>query len=645
MALTNQARRQVEREAGAVLTSALPGLRPEARQIFVALLAKTAEGWRLFVRRDSARTGADAFLVGHNGVSAIVVSETAPAGEAVVRHAEGRCSGIRGPGAQALSPSSVHFVLVKPGGSASDKSNGAFRCLTAATLQKLFQRDLAHLTKRQVEAIADQLGTRLTGYEEMRVDAPESAPEQAGLLDAADLEEDHLTNAQEGTFESWRTFLHPHQQAVATRNYNGPARISGPAGTGKTVVALHRLRYLARRSTGPLLFTTFVRSLPPVHRNTFRRLAPELSERVEFVHQHAWAREFLNQRNVVVNLDRRSVSNARSSAWVEHRDSLAPLNPNPHYWNDEISRVIKGRGLTTFAEYAKVDRPGRVLRLHPSQKQLVWQFFETYQQKLADKGLHDYADVIELALAELRREPLVKPYAAVVVDEVQDITLSGLRMLNALAGEGQNRLLLVGDGQQQVYAGGWRLSDAGIAIQGRGEVLKVNYRNRDKVLSFAQGFDAKNHVDDLDGAAGVALRDAECANPGGTTRSWKGPEKEFADELLKVIRELPVPLGNAAVIVFQHNALERCKELLRRAKIAYQDLESYNGEHNDKLKIGTVLRAKGVEFQAVLAVHFAQSTVDDEELQGRQHLVAATRARDHLWWGVVRAQTSGGVRP
>ncbi|WP_030432012.1 UvrD-helicase domain-containing protein [Allokutzneria albata] len=647
MALTNQARRQVEQKASAVLSAEFPHLRPAYRQIFVALLATTAEGWRLFLREDSGRAGADAFLVGPNGVSAIVVSEAPPdetTAQALLRHAEARCAGIHGPHGQVLARSAVNLVLIRPGGNSAPVSNdGLFRSLTAENLPKLFQRDAVHLNRRQVDSIAEQAAKRLAGYAELRVRPPERTPEQVGLLDVADLEEDHLAAAQESSFESWMTFLHPHQQAVVTRNYNGPARISGPAGTGKTVVALHRLRYLARRSTGPLLFTTFVRSLPLVHRTTFRRLAPELADRVEFTHLHAWVRGFLERRGTGVNVDRGQVDTAFSKAWQAHRASLESVEPIAVYWQNEIDRVIKGKGLTTFDDYVKASRTGRGIGLTAGQKKLVWRLYETYQRNLAEKRLHDYNDIIDLALAELRREPLSEPYSAVVVDEVQDITLNGLRMLSTLAGD---NLLLVGDGQQQVYPGGWRLSDAGIPIQGRGEVLRVNYRNRAEVLSFAQRFDAKNRVDDLDGAAGVALRDVESANPGGTTRSWRGSEKELAEALTDAIRELPVPVGNAALIVFQHNELKQCKAVLNKAKIPYQDLEFYDGEPNGKLKVGTVHRAKGVDFQAVLAVHFAQSAVDnDEDLQGRQHLVAATRARDHLWWGVVEAQTSGGVRP
>jgi len=274
------------------------------------------------------------------------------------------------------------------------------------------------------------------------------------------------------------------------------------------------------------------------------------------------------------------------------------------------------------------------------------------QEMLAERGLHDHNDVIDLALAELRRQPLETRYAAVVVDEVQDITLNGLRLIKELAGTGPNQLLLVGDGQQQVYPGGWRLSDAGIPVLGRGEVLRVNYRNRTEVLAFAQRFDAVDEVDDLDGESGIALKNAEAGNTGGTAVSWRGTEAELAAELTRRIAGLTAPLGQTALILFQRQDLVRCRRILREAGVPVLSLDDYSGAPDDHLKVGTVHRAKGLDFQAVLVVEFpgkpGESGAAAEEatrLRDRQRLVAATRARDFLWWGIVDgiADTAGAA--
>jgi hypothetical protein len=650
------ARRQAQQQASEMLGQALPGLGPLLRRVLVALLTRTAEGWRLFVRRELVGSDvgkAHAFLIGPRGVLAVSIVGTPldeHSAQAVIRHAGERCAGIRDSRGQVLSASAVDHVVVVPVGAAETTSHSRLYRTVTEDLSSLFQRD-KYLNRRQIDMITDQLAKRIPDYLRLQVHLSRRGSENAELFDTENLKADQLTAAQQRPFETWLTFLHPQQQALVTRHYGGPARISGPAGTGKTVVALHRLRHLARRSVGPLLFTTLVRTLPPVHQQTFLRLAPELAGRVEFINLHAWIRGFLRSRDRDIVVHAGQVNDAFGRAWLAHRASLQDLEPTPVYWQAEIDRVIKGRGIRTLDEYVMVPRRGRSLRLDAGQRGRVWQLYQAYQRNLADKQLVDYNDVIDIAVHELSVDPVAEPYAAVVVDEVQDITLSGLRLVRMLGGDGPNGLLLVGDGQQQVYPGGWRLSDAGIPVQGRGEVLRVNYRNRTEVLSFARRFAASNHVDDLDGAAGVALRDAEPANPGGAFRSWRGSERDFPNALAAAIRELPVPSGQAAVIVFQHRDLERCATILRQAGIPLLQLEHYTGELDDKVKIGTVHRAKGLDFQAVLAV---QSTSDlatgrgiEQEIREsreRQYLVAATRARDFLWWGVVDADPAQRTR-
>ena len=641
MSLSAHAQRQVHQQANELLDRTLPDLPPSKRRVLAALLARTAEGSRLFVNRSPGLPVADAFLVNRGGISAIVIADRPPDDDrarAVAQHAAERCGGIRVGRDQEMPRSAVDLVLV----TSENFRSSVFRVLAEKDLPTLFAPPTTRLNRPQVRSVADTLAPRLSQFHRLSVSAPEWVADSAGLFDSEDLTSDHLTAAQQSSFESWMTFLHPHQHALVTRDYMGPARISGPAGTGKTVVALHRLRYLARRSVGPLLFTTFVRTLPQVHEKSFRRLAPELADRVEFTHLHAWIRRLLTDRGHDIAVDSRQVNTAFSNAWQAHRDVLEGIESTPGYWRTEIDRVIKGRGIDALADYLRVSRRGRTLRLDARQREQVWPLYETYRRNLSDRGLVDHNDLVSVAMRELAERPVDVPFAAVMVDEVQDITLNGLRLLQRMAGDGPNRLLLIGDGQQQVYPGGWRLSDAGIPIQGRGEVLRLNYRNRAEVLDFAKRIDATNHVDDLDGAAGVALRQAESVNTGGTVRMWRGSPTDLPAALTAAVEELPVPRGRTALIVFQRHEVDQCANVLRRAGIPTLQLEHYEGAPDDRLKIGTVHRAKGLDFQAVLVVQFADSLSADSaagqetrELRERQRLVAATRARDHLWWGVV----------
>ncbi|MFB9923717.1 UvrD-helicase domain-containing protein [Amycolatopsis halotolerans] len=634
MGLSAHARRHVQQQATKLIAERFRD--PLRRNTLAGLLERTAEGWHLAVRTGEPGT-ADAFLIGRAGVFAVVVTDPPPdeaTMRAVARDAEERFAGLPGPGGQRIARSAVTLVAIGGAGSA-----GPFWSLPAPKLDQLFRRDTVHLTARQAARIASGLAARLRGYEWLKVAAPEKAAGSFELLSAESVADDQLLAAVERPFETWMTFLHPDQAALASRNYSGPARISGPAGTGKTVVALHRMRHVGRRSTGPLLFTTFVRTLPPVNETTFRRLAPELADRAQFVSLHAWARAFLDGRGIQLNTNPRLIKDAFARAWTQHREPLERLGPNYDYWETEVQRIIKGQGIATLEKYQSIHRARRGLRLDRGQRSKVWELYETYSENLAANGLSDFHDLLHRASAELERRPLEEPYASVVVDEAQDMTLTGLRLLRTIAGDGPNQLLLVGDGQQQVYPGGWRLSDAGIPIQGRGEVLRVNYRNRAGILDFARRINA---VDDLDGAAGVALRDADSVNEGGVVQSWTGTQAELPGALTAAVRELTIPHGETALITFSNADAELCRRFLESAGTPTRALERYVGEAEDRLHVGTVHRAKGLDFRAVLVVQLPHPSPEDpaeqeeqRELLSRQRLVAATRARDFLWWGVV----------
>jgi hypothetical protein len=318
-----------------------------------------------------------------------------------------------------------------------------------------------------VRAVADHLESVLPSYEGAAdpmavggsgapVSAPGETPVADGLFDVEGLSDAALESALRAPIERWMTFLHPDQVALVRRNWSGPARISGPAGTGKTVVGLHRAVHLAQRSTGRILFATHARNLPRVQGTFLRTMSPAVSDRVEFANVHAWAQEFLRQRGVPVALSSRWADDAFGRAWREiGRDScLSDIDPLPQYWRDEIDYVIKGRGVTGFEQYAALPRRRRMTILRRTHRIAVWNLFEEYERKRVAREAHDFNDLLAMSLAEFTRDPGEAGYSAVIVDEVQDLTLVGLRLLHALAGDRPNGLLLIGDGQQAVYPGG-----------------------------------------------------------------------------------------------------------------------------------------------------------------------------------------------
>ncbi|WP_280265608.1 3'-5' exonuclease [Nocardia wallacei] len=264
--------------------------------------------------------------------------------------------------------------------------------------------------------------------------------------------------------------------------------------------------------------------------------------------------------------------------------------------------------------------------------------------RLKDRGIDDFTDVIRKAVDELRDCPLddSESYGLVVVDEVQDFTLLELKLVHRIAGGGPDaQLLLVGDGQQQVYAGGCKLSEAGIPLPGgRGRVLRTNYRNREAVLRFAQRVEASNTVDDLDGGPGFALRDSDAVLPGGNAEEKVVRRADIDDELILAIKESGYVASDVAVIVGSRRDALHYQRVLEHAGLSTLPLDRYDGSQHAHIKVGTVHRAKGMDFAAVFHITEKQNKPlseltggahDHAALLARQALVAMSRPRDYLW--------------
>lgn len=451
--------------------------------------------------------------------------------------------------------------------------------------------------------------------------------------------------------EGWMSFLHPQQAKLVRRSFGGPSRIRGPAGTGKTVVGLHRAAHLARTRPGRVLVTTYVRTLPDVLRELLRRLAPEVVDRVDFMGVHAFARRLLTERGVTLRLDPRAAENAFMTAWgkVGVGSVLATGKLDTRYWSDEIQYVLKGRGITRFEEYADLARTGRRHPLVASGRRAVWDLYEAYDGELRRRGVHDYADLILLAEAELAREPLDE-YAAVVVDEAQDLSCSMIRMLHKLVGDEPDGFTLIGDGQQSIYPGGYTLAEAGVSVASRGVVLDVNYRNTAQIVSFARRLVDGDEYADIEGAMSRGDVPASIPRAGAepTIHWWKWP-RELHDALLERVRlatsEVGTAIGDVAVLCVTRRSVDELAAVLRGAGVPVVRLEDYNGRPVDAVKVGTIKRAKGLEFKQVLIpdIWHSQATpvppedgVERErwDLTRRELYVAMTRARDGLWVGI-----------
>lgn len=560
-----------------------------------------------------------------------------------------------------LAPGEVHPVVVFAGRSGIDERVGPVRVVGEKDVLRFIAARGTRLTPNQVDLV---LSRALALFPEVNAPAPVVAavpepvvapapPTAEPLLSVEEVQSALIEGMLASPIEEWMTFLHPAQAKLVRRSFNGPARIRGAAGTGKTVVGLHRAAYLARTRPGRVLVTTYVRTLPDVLKNMLGRMAPDIVDRVEFTGVHQFAKRVCDERGVAVPVNSKKVDLAFDRAWakVGAEGRLGGTARQARYWREEIASVLKGRGITDFGEYADLPRTGRGYRLTLDQRREVWRLYQAYDAELRSQGTCDFADMVLLAEAELRRQPLDDPYSAVIVDEAQDLSCSMVRMLHGLVGDAPDAFTLIGDGQQSIYPGGYTLAELGISLAGRGVVMDVNYRNTRQILEFAQEMVVNDEFADIEGA--VARGDM----PGEVPRDGPVPVVEhcasprarglaMVERVRQVLEHVGTGPGDVGVLCLSRYAVRETNAALRRAGIPTIELENYDGGVVDAVKVGTIKRAKGLEFKHVLLPDVGASDVDATappasgtererwDLRRRELYVGMTRARDGLWIAV-----------
>ena len=254
--------------------------------------------------------------------------------------------------------------------------------------------------------------------------------------------------------ERWRVFLHPSQRRLVERDWNGPVRVLGGAGTGKTVVAMHRARWLARNlpEGERILFTTFTRNLAADIENNLRAICtPEEMKRIEVVNLDRWVQRFLRGRRYRFRL----TFDRDGDAW---REAMARkpggLGLSDRFYNDEWEQVIQANGVTTREDYLRVARTGRGVRLNRAARTEIWPVFEEYRAQLAERGVTEVPDCYRLARALLEQDrsgaeaapsATEGTFTSVVVDEAQDMVAQAWRLIRSIVPGGRNDLFIVGD--------------------------------------------------------------------------------------------------------------------------------------------------------------------------------------------------------
>jgi len=459
---------------------------------------------------------------------------------------------------------------------------------------------------------------------------------------------EELERALDYPWDKWTIFLHPAQRALVERDYSGPARVAGSAGTGKTIVALHRAAFLARaNSDARVLLTTFSETLANALRSQLRRLIssePRLGERLEVHSMNA-----IGARLYELNFGRPKIASGEmvrdllteaASAVEGHKFSLLFLLT-------EWEQVVDAWQLESWESYRDVVRLGRKTRLKEAQRIVLWSIFERIRAALKTRDLVTYSEVFSRAASKLR-ESAHAPFEYAVVDEAQDVSVPQLRFLAALGAGRPNGLFFAGDLGQRIFQQPFSWKALGVDVRGRSSMLRINYRTSHQIRKQADRL-LGPEVSDVDG---------NTEDRRGSISTFNGPQpdvmvldtpqeeiKAVSKWLMKRISEGIVP-QEIGVFIRSAAEMDRARAAVEAAKLPYKVLDDHVETTSGRASISTMHLAKGLEFRTVVVMacddevipqqQRIETVADDSDLEEvyntERHLlyVACTRARDHL---------------
>ena len=459
---------------------------------------------------------------------------------------------------------------------------------------------------------------------------------------------EELERALDFPWEKWTVFLHPEQRQWVERDYGGPARVSGSAGTGKTIVALHRAAHLARtHPDARVLLTTFTDTLASALQTKLKRLLsnePRLAERVDVHSLNAIGlrlyKAHVGQATIGSREIVRDVVKAAANAVSGHKFGQ-------HFLLTEWEEVVDAWQLENWEAYRDVVRLGRKTRLPEAQRTVLWSIFERVRAELKRRKLVTQAELFSsLAAAISKSKNVLFDFA--VVDEAQDIGVAHLRFFAALGGGRPNALFFAGDLGQRIFQQPFSWKALGVDIRGRSRTLRVNYRTSHQIRTQADRL-LGPVVTDVDGNSEDRSDTVSVFNgPSPTICSLKNEREE-----IKTVANWIAERGKEGVLahefgVFVRSAaqLDRARAAVKEAGIAFKILDEHVETTSGLVSISTMHLAKGLEFRAVVVMACDDEIIplqerietvgDDADLQEvydtERHLlyVACTRARDHL---------------
>jgi mRNA-degrading endonuclease RelE of RelBE toxin-antitoxin system len=460
---------------------------------------------------------------------------------------------------------------------------------------------------------------------------------------------EELKQAVDYPWDQWTVFLHPSQRQVVEQKYSGPARVSGSAGTGKTVVAIHRAANILKTNLqARLLLTTFSLPLANALDGKLRIL---IGEDKAVVPRSA----ILSFRDVASDLftlafgfDPRAASDEQVRAALNTAASeLGVTAFTLRFLMSEWLNVVDAWQVPDAQAYQSVPRLGRKNRLGVKQRESLWPVFEHARAHLSAQGLLTWPMIFGEVTRHFSTRP-DKPFTHAIVDEAQDLGVPELRMLAAIVPLGTDTLFFAGDLGQRIFQEPFSWKAIGVDIRGRSKTLKVNYRTSHQIRQAADRL-LPNLVQDVDGNE---------QDRRGTVSVFNGPEPDiqtFHDvnaeiqgvaKWIKTIVAEGVAPAEIGLFVRSNNELARARAAVKAAGHTQLELSERLEQPQGRIAIGTMHLAKGLEYKAIAVMAcddnilplqervetVADASELDEVYETERHLfyVACTRARDQL---------------
>lgn len=506
-----------------------------------------------------------------------------------------------------------------------------------------------HLPQEAAEALLD-LATGKTPR------VPEEAPADTDPFEHPDAQRrfrvmndvEELARALEYPWEKWTLFLHPEQRKLVDKEYNGPVRIAGSAGTGKTVVALHRAVHLARTyPDARILLTTFSDTLANALKSKLKRLIGNELRIAE--HLEVYAINTIVERLYQLQYGK---PNLASRDQIKHflketSNQVEPHKFKPQFLLMEWEQVVDAWQLHSWEEYKDVLRLGRKTRLPESQRKVLWSIFEKTYALLEEQNLMTSSGMFHKLSSHLSTLQH-SPFEYIVVDEAQDISIAQLRFLASMGRDQNKNLFFAGDLGQRIFQTPFSWKSLNIDIRGRSYTLKINYRTSHQIRSSADLL-LNARISDVDGNE-VERR--------GTISVFDGPDPDIRvmdtqEKEIQVVGQWieqkckeGVEPHEIGIFVRSGNELDRAQQAAKEAGLAFKLLDEKVVTTDGCVSISNMHLAKGLEFRAVVVMacddeiipmqERIETVADETDVQEvydtERHLlyVACTRARDYL---------------